>query len=216
MDIVKTLTSALDNYQTDRDQQKEIGVSSLGGCRAQAWHIINGTSRTNFGTENLAALMGTAIHSIIQEALNKYDLFGEDFVLEQEINGVVKGHADFYSRSSKLLADWKTVTLKKIEGGFKPTTQQKWQVQTYAYMLNQAGIPVERVALVAIPRDGRKRDITCSEADYDEKTALKALQWLDEVKAMTEAPAPEKPAFFCSDYCQFYDTLGETGCQGKR
>jgi hypothetical protein len=214
MDIVKTLTSALDSYQTERDQQVEIGVSSLGGCRAQAWHIINQTPKTNFGTENLAALMGTAIHGIIQEALNKFDLFGEDFVLEQEINGVVKGHADFYSRSAKLLADWKTVTLKKLEGGFKPTTQQKWQVQTYAYMLNQAGIPVEKVALVAIPRDGRKRDITAWYADYDEATALKALAWLDEVKSMP-APFPEKPAFFCQDYCQFYDRTGEKGCRGK-
>jgi Domain of unknown function DUF83 len=215
MDIVKTLTGALDSFQTDRDQQIEIGVSSLGGCRAQAWHIINQTPKTNFGTENLAALMGTAIHSIIQEALSKYDLFGEDFILEQEINGVVKGHADFYSRSSKLLADWKTVTLKKLEGGFKPTTQQKWQVQTYAYMLNQAGIPVERVALVAIPRDGRKRDITAWESNYDEATALKALAWLEEVKSMSE-PRPEKPAFFCSDYCAYYDAEGKIGCQGKK
>ena len=215
MDIVKTLTSALDNYQTERDQQVEIGVSSLGGCKAQVWHIINKTPKTNFGTENLASLMGTAFHSIIQNALQKYDLFGQDFVLEQEINGVVKGHADFYSRSAKLLADWKTVTLKKLEGGFKPTTQQKWQVQTYAYMLNQAGIPVEKVALVAIPRDGRKRDITAWIADYDEQTALQALKWLDEVKNMP-APIPEKPAYFCNDYCQFYDVTGETGCQGKK
>jgi hypothetical protein len=215
MDIVKTLTSALTNYESDRDKQVEIGASSIGGCRAQAWHIINQTPTTNHDTENLASLMGTAIHSIIEEAMRRYDLFGDDFILEKELNGVIKGHCDFYSQKNKFLADWKTVTLEKMKGGWKPTKQQKIQVNLYAYLYIQEGYEVETVALVAIPRDGRKRDIQVWQEPYNEKYALEGIAWLEEVKKMDSAPLPERPKFFCANYCNFYDQTGAVGCQGK-
>ena len=41
-----------------------------------------------------------------------------------------------------------------------------------------------------------------------------ALHWLANVKAMTEAPEPEKEASFCKDFCQYYDASGEMGCVG--
>jgi hypothetical protein len=44
--------------------------------------------------------------------------------------------------------------------------------------------------------------------------ALEALQWLANVKALTEAPAPEKDANFCKNYCQYYDASGDMGCVG--
>ena len=43
MEIIKTLTTALkeaDN-QRARSTQVELGASSVGGCRAQAWLTIN-------------------------------------------------------------------------------------------------------------------------------------------------------------------------------
>lgn len=217
MDIVKTLVAALDGYETDRDRQVEIGASSVGGCRRQAYHIIHQTPTTNHDTETLAALLGTAIHALVADALAKYDLFGEDYLIEQEFsNERLKGHVDFYSRSRKLVADWKTVTLKKIADGWKPTAQQKMQVNLYAYLMIEAGYEVERVALVAIPRDGKKRDIVAWESDYDPELALKGFTWLKEIYAMQSPPAPERnPVFFCRDYCQFYDESGEIGCQGK-
>jgi len=50
---------------------------------------------------------------------------------------------------------------------------------------------------------------------YDESVALAGLAWLKEVEGMTEAPAPEKDAFFCQHYCNFYDKTGMVGCTGK-
>jgi hypothetical protein len=217
MDIIKTLTAALkdaDNVR-DRSVQVEIGASSVGGCRRQAWHIINQTPKTNEDTERLSALLGTAIHHTIQKALSAYDLFGDDFLIEQEFSvPELKGHCDFYSRSNKLVADWKTTTLKGLQKF--PTPQQKMQVQLYGHLLIENGYEVEQVALVAIPRDGKMSDIKVWQAPYNQEKANEGLVWLREIKAMETPPPPERSAaYFCREYCQFYDALGETGCQGK-
>jgi len=217
MDIIKTLTTALkeaDN-QRARSTQVELGASSVGGCRAQAWHIINQTPKINEGTESLAAILGTAIHNTVQEALQSYDLFGEDYLLEQGFETPeLKGHCDFYSRKDKLVVDWKTTSLKNLPKF--PSAQQKMQVQLYGYLLTKNGLEVETVALCAIPRDGRMRDIKVWQAPYDESVALEGLQWIAEIKAMESAPPPERSAaFFCRDYCSYYDPSGKIGCTGK-
>lgn len=217
MEIVEVLKSALvqaDNARA-RSEQVEIGASSIGGCRAQAWHIINQTPKTNERTETLAAILGTAIHSAIQEALLSFDVFGDDFLLEQEFTTPeLKGHCDFYSREHKLVADWKTTSIKGLSKF--PTRQQKIQVNLYGYLLRSNGLPVERVALVAIPRDGKMSDIIKWESEYDQALVDEGLAWLAEVKAMPTAPLPERPAkIFCAQYCSYYDPSGEVGCVGK-
>jgi hypothetical protein len=217
MEILEVLKSALvqaDNARA-RSGQVEIGASSIGGCRAQAWHIINQTPKTNERTEALAAILGTAIHSAIQEALLSYDVFGDDFLLEGEFQTPeLKGHCDFYSREHKLVADWKTTSLKGLQKF--PTRQQKIQVNLYGYLLRSNGYDVERVALVAIPRDGKMSDIVKWESNYDQSLVDEGLAWLAEVKAMPSPPPPERPAqIFCVNYCSFYDPTGEKGCVGK-
>ena len=217
MEILEVLKSALVQADSVRSRatQVEIGASSIGGCRAQAWHIINQTPKTNEGTETLATILGTAIHSTIQEALLSYDVFGDDFILEGEFNTQeLKGHCDFYSKQNKLVVDWKTTSLKGLQKF--PTRQQKIQVNLYGYLLRSNGYPVERVALVAIPRDGKMADIVKWESDYDQKLVDEGLEWLAEVKAMPTPPPPERPArIFCASYCSWYDPTGERGCPGK-
>jgi len=217
VDIVKTLTTALKEADSvkDRSVQVEIGASSVGGCRAQAWHIINQTPKTNHDTEGLSAILGTAIHHTIQEALSALDMFGEDFLIEQEFSvPELKGHCDFYSRKDKLVADWKTTTLKGLAKF--PSAQQKMQVQLYGHLLTQNGYEVEQVALVAIPRDGKMSDIKVWQAPYDQAEADKGLNWLREIKEMQSPPPPERSAvFFCQNYCSYYDRTGVTGCPGK-
>ena len=217
MDIAKTLQAALKDAdgQRERSTQVELGASSVGGCRAQAWHIINQTPKTNENTESLSAILGTAIHHTIQEALQAYDLFGDDFLLEEGFEtSELKGHCDFYSRKNKLVIDWKTTSLKNLPKF--PSAQQKMQVQLYGYLLTQNGLEVETVALCAIPRDGRMRDIKVWQAPYDESVAQEGLKWIAEIKAMESAPPPERSAaFFCRDYCSYYDPSGKIGCAGK-
>jgi len=218
VDIIKTLTTALNeaDSQRDRSTQVELGASSVGGCRAQAWHILNQTPKTNFNTEKLSAIMGTAIHTTIYEALKAHDIFGDDYILEEGFSDeYFKGHCDFYSRETQTVYDWKTVTLAKLAKGGLPTKQQKMQVNIYASLIAQQ-YPVKRVGLVFIPRDGKMSDIVAWEDDYNPKLVDEARTWVAEVKAMQTPPPPERSAiYFCREYCQFYDQTGENGCTGK-
>ena len=216
MDLFEMVTKSLVATDQDRDrsQQVEIGASSVGGCRRQAWHIINQTPKTNTNTENLAAILGTAIHAHLAEAIKFSDPFGDNFLIEQEVRTEdLKGHVDLYIKSAKKVVDWKTITKKKIKEF--PSEQQIMQINLYGYLLKANGYEVNTVALVGISRDGTMKDIKVWEESYNEDLALQGLEWLKDVKAMVQAPAPEKNVFFCRNYCSYYDATGVTGCTGN-
>lgn len=215
MDLKNLITESLTatDKERDRSRQVEIGVSSLGGCKRQAWHILQQTEKTN-ETESLAAILGSAIHAHISEAIKYADPFGEDFVIEERVeNEKIRGHVDLYIKSAKTVVDWKTKTMKGLEKF--PSTQEKWQVNVYAALLEESGFPVERVALVGIPRDGTMADIKVWQADRDPKIADKAFAWLADVQGRETAPDPERPITFCRSYCSYYDETGFIGCPGK-
>ena len=200
--LVKELTS-FDNNR-ERSQQKELGVSSIGGCRRSVYHTLRGDMKTN-PILKLPGLMGTAIHKMIEESLVWSDY---ELELEVEYDGL-KGHLDCYIEEAGAVIDWKTVKMKSLKDF--PNEQQIWQVQLYGYLLAKNNRNVKTVSLVAIPRDGDERDIKVYTENYDEAIALVALQWLAEVKELTEPPAPEKFVRFCKLYCGYYGSE----CFGK-
>ena len=155
--------------------------------------------------------MGTAIHAEIERALAD----NPDVLIETEVeyNGM-KAHVDAFVPSTGDVIDWKTSKIKNL--GYFPSTQQRWQVQLYGYLLAKNGYAVNRVSLVAIARDGDERDIKVHTENYDESIALEALGWLAVVKEAKEAPAPEKDSNYCKFYCKFYDATGQMGCVGLK
>jgi CRISPR/Cas system-associated exonuclease Cas4 (RecB family) len=189
----------------------QIGPSELGGCRRKVWYRLNDQPETNDGELKLAAIMGTAIHTEIEKALSD----NPDVLLETEVeyNGM-KAHIDCFVPGTGDVIDWKTSKVKNL--GYFPTTQQRWQVQVYGYLLAKNGHKVERVSLVAIARDGDERDVKVHTEPYNEAMALEALGWLSAVKEAAEAPAPEKDASYCQFYCKFYDASGQMGCVGLK
>lgn len=194
-----------------RSTQVQIGPSELGGCRRKVWYRLNDQPETNDGELKLAAIMGTAIHTEIEKALSS----NPDVLLETEVeyNGM-KAHIDCYVPATGDVIDWKTSKVKNL--GYFPSTQQRWQVQTYGYLLAKNGHKVERVSLVAIARDGDERDVKVHTEPYDEAIALEALNWLTSIKQAIDAPAPEKDASYCQFYCKFFDATGEMGCVGLK
>jgi hypothetical protein len=70
MKIDEMLVKALVAYDATRERslQKEIGVSQIGGCRRSVYFHLNGEPKVN-NTLRLPALMGTAIHKMIEEAI---------------------------------------------------------------------------------------------------------------------------------------------------
>ena len=194
-----------------RSTQVQIGPSEVGGCRRKVWYRLNGQPETNENQLKLAAIMGTAIHAEIEKALSGND----QLMIESEVeyNGM-KAHVDLFVPSTGDVIDWKTSKIRNLS--YFPSTQQRWQVQLYGYLLSKNGYVVNRVSLVAIARDGDERDVKVHTEPYDESLALEALGWLATVKEAAEAPAPEKDASYCQHYCQFYDASGEMGCVGLK
>jgi hypothetical protein len=209
MKIDEMLMKALTSYDNNRarSQQVEIGVSQIGGCRTQVWLQLQDAERTN-DTLKLPALMGTAIHKMIEEALsadwNEYEM-----EREVEYDGL-KGHIDLYVPSIGAVVDWKTTKLKNLD--YFPSKQQRWQVHLYAFLLSKNGETPKTVTLVGIPRDGDERHIKIHTENYDEQMAMDALLWLADVKERTESPAPERHAAqFCQHYCPYFGDV----CTGK-
>ena len=217
MDLQNMLIKSLNAFdgQRDRSLQVEIGPSSLGGCRRRVWHELQRSPKIN-ETEKLAAILGTFIHNGVEKAIKREDPFGDNFMIEVEVeHDGIKGHADLFIKDLGLVVDWKTDTKKndRYRGGL----QHKYQIHTYGWLLEKNGYKVNEVALVYIPRDGSMADIKVHREPYDPEMAKAGLAWLQEIKDIIAndgpAPAPEKYAAFCSKYCPFFDQTGVEGCQ---
>jgi CRISPR/Cas system-associated exonuclease Cas4 (RecB family) len=195
--------------------QTEVGPSEIGGCRRKVWYRLNGQPHTNDNQSKLAAIMGTAIHAAIEDAIGHIDPEGKEYLVETEVAfGDMKAHVDLFVPSTGAVIDWKTSKIKNMS--YFPSNQQRWQVQIYGYLLSKNGYEVKTVNLVAIARDGNEKDVKVHSEPYDETMALAALSWLENVKASKELPAPEKDASFCRDYCQYYDATETMGCGGLK
>lgn len=211
--VNEMLLKALSNYDKSRErsQQKQIGVSQLGGCRRQVWFQLNDTEKTN-DTLKLPALMGTGIHKMIEEALLldvKENWSEYEIEVEVEYDGL-KGHIDLYIPEIGAVIDWKTTKIKNLD--YFPSKQQRWQVHTYAYLLEKNGHNPKTVTLVAIPRDGDERQIKVHTEEYSEEIAAEAWAWYKDLLAQTDIPEAERyAAQFCKFYCPYY---GEN-CGGK-
>lgn len=184
-------------HNSERSNQVQIGASELGGCRRRVYYRLVGQEETNPNTLALSSFMGTAIHAAIEKLFDGEE--GVTVELEVESRGL-KGHIDLVADNT--ITDWKTITKKNV--AYFGSRQQRWQTQTYALMANDNGHNIDTVQLVGIARDGNENDIVVLTEPYSEEVALEALAWLDEVKAATEAPAPEKDATFCADYCPYF------------
>jgi 3D (Asp-Asp-Asp) domain-containing protein len=176
---------------------------------------LNAQPETNENQSKLAAIMGTAIHAAIEEAIGHIDPESKEYLVETEVAyGDMKAHVDLFVPSTGAVIDWKTSKVKNLS--YFPSTQQRWQVQVYGYLLSKNFYDVKTVNLVAIARDGAEKDIKVHTEPYDEAIALQAFEWLNQVKSSTVLPEPEKDQSFCKDYCQYYDATETMGCGGLK
>lgn len=216
IDLQDTVIKSLQGYdqQRDRSRQVEVGPSSLGGCSRRVWHDLKQTPKLN-QVESLGAILGTFIHSGMEKAMHRSDPFGDNFLIEIELNHeLIKGHCDLFIKDIGMVVDFKTSTKSGLR--YLGSQQQQWQIQTYGWLLTQAGYDVKTVALVGIPRDGKMTDIKVFQDAYKPEVAQQALDWLQELRAWAATddapPKPEKPVNFCKDYCPYFDASGVKGC----
>ena len=217
--LYSMLKRALEDQDSKRSRSKqtEIGPSQIGGCRRQVYYQLIDAPKVH-KPDKLASMMGTAIHAMIADAIKSEDPFGDNFLIEQEMDADgLPAHTDLYIRDKHLVVDWKTTT--KAGQRYFPSEQQIQQVNLYAYILEQSGETPKEVSLVSIARDGKFEHILTHSEPYNRQIALDGLKWLEEVKQAAEKkeiPAPEKPKHFCFAACSWFDPTGENGCQSLR
>ena len=214
-DFLVDILHAKENSRA-RSNQVQIGPSELGGCRRKVYYRLHDQHQTNDNEMKLAAIMGTAIHSAIEQAIALADPEGKKYLVEQEVEwGDMKAHIDLWIPETGDVVDWKTV--KKNNLSYFPSTQQRWQVQVYGYLLEKSGKgKPTQVNLVAIPRDGDERDIKVHSEPYDPTIAEEALNWLAAIKETDSVPEPERDENYCKFYCKYYDATGDIGCVGLK
>jgi hypothetical protein len=216
IDLQDMVVKSLRGYDSSRSRstQVEIGPSSLGGCSRRVWHDLKQTEKIN-QTETLGAILGTFIHSGMEKAMQRLDPFGDNFLIEIELNHPeIKGHCDLFIKDLGLVVDFKTKTKSSMR--YLGKDQEQWQIQVYGWLLEQQGYEVRSVALVGIPRDGKMTDIKIWQDEYKPHVAQEALQWLRDLKAWAASdeapPQPQLAVSFCKDYCPYFDPSGEIGC----
>ena len=69
----------------DRSKQTQVGPSEIGGCRRKVWYRLNAQPETNENQSKLAAIMGTAIHAAIEDAITTLDPEGKDYLVETAV-----------------------------------------------------------------------------------------------------------------------------------
>jgi hypothetical protein len=214
-DFLVEILHAKENTRA-RSNQVQIGPSELGGCRRKVYYRLHDQHPTNDNEMKLAAIMGTAIHAAIENAIALADPEGKKYLVEQEVEwGDMKAHIDLWIPETGDVVDWKTV--KKNNLSYFPSTQQRWQVQVYGYLLEKSGKgKPTTVNLVAIPRDGDERDIKVHSEPYDPTIAEEALNWLAAIKETDSVPEPERDENYCKFYCKYYDATGDIGCVGLK
>lgn len=157
-----------------RSQQKELGMSELGGCRRRAGYRLAGTPPSN-PSGSVQAAMGSAIHQAIAEILRELNIPGVGFENEVRFAGII-GHYD--RTEDDEVVDVKTTSARWLEH-IKlhcPELPHLWQVSLYAAALNLAGQKIRRVRIDYLARDTGE-EFTWR-GPFNPQNVRDALEWL--------------------------------------
>jgi hypothetical protein len=194
--------------------QQEMGVSSVGLCRAQAQYMMTGVEPTD-APPGRQALMGSAVHNVLGEAQAKYN---PDLLIEQEVtitmpSGLVlRGHVDEIDGPQDEVTDYKTVTggaeiVKLSRTG--STIQQRFQRHLYFRGAHQEGLVSARGVTrnVWIDRSGQAPLPFVEQEPYSEDVVRAADDWLTDVAYAAEhgeEPMRDKHYGWCAQFCRYF------------
>lgn len=139
-------------------------------------------------SENVWALFGTAVHSILenQEGSN----FKEEFFEVAVGNSKVTGRVDSYDLENGLLYDWKTASAWKII--YREFSDWDRQGAVYAWLLSNNNLPCSEVRFVAFLKDHYKSKAR-TDAGYPQSPVyVHTLKITKELLAETEKRIADK------------------------
>lgn len=189
-----------------RSQQKELGMSELGGCRRRAGYRLAGVEPSN-PAGSVQAAMGSAIHQAIAEILGELGIDGVSHEREVRFAGLI-GHYD--RTEGDVVIDVKTTSSRWLEH-IKlhcPELPHLWQVSLYAAALKLEGQDIKRVRIDYLARDTGEEFIWPNErgALFNPQNVRDALEWLQlvydtDLQMLPRDYDPDGP--FCG-HCPFF------------
>lgn len=121
-------------------------------------------------SEMIWQLFGTAVHAIIEKG-EQEDQLVEEYLSTEILGRKVSGIADMYDGG--VIQDWKTTSVwSYIYLDAQKMDDYESQLNTYAYLYDQAGFPVDSLEVVLLFRDWQKRKAQF-DASYPQQQAVK-------------------------------------------
>lgn len=208
--------------QSPRSRQIALGCSEIGHpCRRRIAMTMAGLQKVNFDPDPWPSIVGTSIHTWLENAINAYQLrFGsQGWLTELEVmaSSWLPGHVDLYHRGMGLVLDLKNPSRDNWRKMKKEGIGDTYfaQIQGYGKGVKRLGKPVKRVGILSIPRDGNLSELWCKTFPFDEpwidaKMAeleqlgqeLVELDVLDHPERWVQVPPT--PSRLCG-WCPFYD-----------
>jgi len=222
---IRDIAVELLKQQSDRDKQKNIGASDFSDpC---AYHVAKKLLREPEQPSKywLGAKIGTAIHSHLEDAMEKADYVSmpelthraveqKIYLGELEGYGKINSKPDLVLLDDNHLVDWKTSSREKsrkmqrvlFENAELPDMQytlEKYYTQTqiYAWGKNKAGHDIDGLSIVFINREGTtENDVWAWTFEYDPEHAQTAWDRLEAIwKGLQANPDPSQ--FDRHDHC---------------
>ena len=207
-----TATQLLGSWDASRprSQQRELGMSEIGGCRRQAGYRLAGFPAAQLSST--PAVMGTAIHLVFADAARA--VLGDSAIIEDAVSFAgLLGHPDLFHDG--LVVDLKTtayaVQLDKVrrEG---PPARHVWQCSLYAAALTVRGHQVRRIRLNYLDRSNGEEVVW--EDDFKLQHVRDALAWVEAVKRgpLQSLPRDYSPdSAYCRN-CPLFPSAGGGAC----
>jgi hypothetical protein len=220
-----------------RTLQRRIGPSEMGTpcLRKMGYRLLDVDPCQ--GSESWLPTVGTAVHAWLAEqfALTNLSLGFTRYLIEHTVSvgtvgGVeVTGTADLYDRVTATVIDWKVVGAARLavaRSRSKDRIGNTYRVQAnlYGRGFRAKGLPVERVTVAFLPRNGQLTEAVFVTEDHDPELAEEALKLADatavalqEIGAdlLQHMPTADDYCISCSWFAP-YSTTPATGCAGHQ
>jgi hypothetical protein len=186
-----------------RSLQKALGPSEVGHpCeRRLAYGTVAARKDTSKPQEKglnrfndpLAAIIGTAMHTWLEEAVRLANeaLGRVRWIPEQkvEIRPGLSGTCDLYDLDTKSVLDWKVPGADRHKHYVAHGPGDVYEAQAHLYgagYIRQYGLPVEKVGIIFLSRTGGLRNTHLWRADYNQELVDSVLAKLDRVDGHIE------------------------------
>ena len=183
--------------QSERDKQRNIGPSEIGGCPRCVGERLAEVLPEQYpdlpytSSFGLGAWIGTAVHAYLEEQLNIPGSVTEqkNFIYELEGYGSIKGSTDLFVPPNvfdfKVAGKYNFDKMKlawRQEPNKIPTTTYRVQQMLYGYGWELKGYKIDKVGLCVIPKlSNDPDDITFFMEKYNPAVAERALERLEKI-----------------------------------